>query len=85
MQVSWNAGQGDKLELCKLNSQPEVLTGLEVKVSHQSYPSLAATIRQTYVKKYFSFTELFLQLIYFLFIKIVCCPNVSFGRLSSGT
>ena len=43
--MSWNAGTGEKVVLCKVNSQPEILTDLEMKASHEDHPSLSATIR----------------------------------------
>ena len=40
-----NGGTGDQLHLCKVNSQPEILTDVRVRAGHADFPAVSGAIR----------------------------------------
>ena len=40
-----NGGTGDQLHLCKVNSQPEILTDVRVRAGHADFPAVSGSIR----------------------------------------
>ena len=45
IQVISNGGTGDKVWLCKINSQPEILTDVSLRASHGDWPAVSGSLR----------------------------------------
>ena len=50
LQVLSNGGTGDKVWLCKINSQPEILRDVEVRAGHADYSAVSGSIRNLHYR-----------------------------------